>query len=222
MAPVQLAALDVRQNARDAAEHAQPIARVDVVEAVDQLVPEDAETIAPHSVDRRALELVARPVPGALVTVAEIAEEDALADAAIHVGLIAPETRANLTARHHVPIVAPGYAEETDVAPFVLVTAVVAAPLVVGVVAADHAEVVERVVRVTAVVVLELANQNQNRTPLEVDARHVTADAGLHAMGVADATGHAMVAARMRVIRHVACAILIATAFVKSRAAEIV
>lgn len=222
MAPVQLAALDVLQNARDAAEHAQLIARVDVVEAVDQLVPEDAETIAPHSVDRRALELVARPVPDALVTVAEIAEADALADAAIHVDLIAPETHANRTVRRHVLIVAPVYAEETDAVLFALVTAVVAAPLVVGAVAADHAEVVARVVRVTVAVVLELANQNQNRTPWEVGARHVMADAELHAMAAVDVTDHATVVVLMRAILHAECVILIVTAFVKLLAAEIV
>lgn len=222
LAPVQLAALDVLQNVRGVAEHAQPIAPVDVVEAVDRLVLEDAETIATHSVGRHASELVARPVPGALVTVAEIAEEDALADAAMHVDLIAPETRANLTALLHVPIVAPGYAEETDVALFALVTAVVAAPLVVGAVAADHAEVVEQAVRVTVAVVLELANQNQNRTPWEVGARHVMADAELHAMAAVDATGHAMAVVLMRVILHAECVILIVTAFVKLRAVEIV
>lgn len=221
LAPVRQAARDVLQSVRGVAEHAQPIARVDVVEAVDQLVLEDAEPIVTHSVGRHASELVARPVPGALVTVAEIAEEDALADATMHVDLIAPETRANLTALHHVPIVAPGYAEETDAALFALVTAVVAAPLVVGAVAADHAEVVEQAVRVTVAVVLELANQNQNRTPWDVGARHVMADAELHAMAAVDVTDHAMAVVLMHVILHAECVILIVTAFVKLRAVEI-
>ena len=192
------------------------------MEAVDRLVLEDAETIATHSVGRHASELVARPVPGALVTVAEIAEEDALADAAMHVDLIAPETRANLTALHHVPIVAPGYAEETDAALFALVTAVVAAPLVVGVVAADHAEVVEQAVRVTVAVVLELVNQNQNQTPWEVGARHATVVAGRRVTDAVDVTDHATVVVLMRVILHAECVILIVTAFAKLRAAEIV